>query len=61
MKKAKESSENLIEVVILVMIVISSFLWNSLFTQMTYIIFWLLGINNINLSVMQAKGNGELK
>lgn len=61
MKKARESSENLIEAVILVMIVISSFLWNSLFTQMTYIIFWLLGINNINLSVMQAKGNGELK
>lgn len=40
---AKSNSQNLILIVMAMMIVVTMFVWNALFTQVIFLIFWLLG------------------
>lgn len=48
LKKVKNSSENLICIIMLIMIFITMFAWNGLFTQVCFLIFWTLGSYNID-------------
>lgn len=53
-KTLKYSSESLISFITLVMIVITLFVWNALFTQAVFFVFWILGIHNTNLCSSQG-------
>lgn len=46
LKTVKFNSESLISISLLIMIVVTLFVWNALFTQVVFLIFWILGIYN---------------
>lgn len=53
-KSSKSNSQNLILIIMATMIVVTLFVWNALFTQAVFLIFWIMGAcglgdKNINL------------
>lgn len=42
-RSAKSNSQNLILIIMAMMIVVTMFVWNALFTQVIFLIFWVLG------------------
>lgn len=52
-RKARSSSQNLILIIMATMIVVTSFVWNALFTQVVFLIFWVMGACGV--------GNRKLK
>lgn len=51
-KTLKYSSESLISIIILVMIIVTLFVWNALFTQVVFFIFWILGAHNVRTDLV---------
>ena len=51
-KTIKYSSESLISIIILVMIIVTLFVWNALFTQVVFFIFWILGAHNVRTDLV---------
>lgn len=47
-KNIKMNSENLISVILALMILATLFVWNALFTQVVFLIFWFLGCHSVN-------------
>ena len=42
-RSAKSNSQNLILIIMATMIVVTLFVWNALFTQAVFLIFWVMG------------------
>lgn len=57
LKTVKYSSESLISVIVIMMIIVTLFVWNALFTQIVFLIFWILGIHNTSMCQNQDVKN----
>lgn len=55
LKTVKYSSESLISIITLLMILVTLFVWNSLFTEIVFLIFWILGSHNASHCSSQDK------
>lgn len=62
-RSLKYNSQNLILIIMATMIVVTSFVWNALFTQVVFLIFWIMGACGLGDKKYKfgLLSNGEIK